>query len=30
MNGARPGRCIAAPSAILHYRILNGAYTGVS
>ncbi|WP_334035695.1 hypothetical protein [Burkholderia cepacia] len=30
MNGARPARRIAAPSAILHYRILNGAYTGVS
>ncbi len=30
MNGARPARRIAAPSATLHYRILNGAYTGVS
>ncbi len=30
MNGTRPARRIAAPSAILHYRILNGACTGVS
>ncbi|HGO6124345.1 TPA: hypothetical protein ACK3RK_002839 [Burkholderia cepacia] len=29
-NGARPARRIAAPSAILHDRILNGTYTGVS
>jgi len=30
MNGARLARRIAAPSAVPHHRILNGAYTGVS